>query len=309
MKTSLLCCATLLCLLNQAWAQEEAPLTPGLFTPSPVASKQLGLRTAYHHHSNQDQASLLFTARWALLDDRLGLSLVLPGGWSRPSYADMRFSYGDVELGVMWNLYREPTEQMHFSLGLDLTAPTARIGENKHIDALIAGREFDDSNYGKRASLTNQILVEVGLAPKLNIGVRPWLAFGMNLGTVSLQAAAGLQLLIMDRVEEALYFQDKRFGALAFFDLAAPVRLNEQLDLVAEFHSLLALGDLHGTGFAFTLGGRYRFEQGLEAAFGLQLPLGVDGEGEDDDLMLGRASHAILSRRQVSVVLDLAYRF
>ncbi len=93
-----------------------------------------------------------------------------------------------------------------------------------------------------------------------------------------------------------------------FFDLAAPVALTRQLSIVSEFNSLVALDGLVGTGFAFTLGARYRVDE-FNAGAGVQFPLGVDGKGTDDDKMPGRYDSAWIARHHWAVVLDIGYTF
>ncbi|HOX46307.1 MAG TPA: hypothetical protein PK668_22070 [Myxococcota bacterium] len=230
----------------------------------------------------------------------LGLSFAERGGVS--------FSGGDAELGLLWRLYHDPSTERQLSLGLDFSGPTSRIGEEKDLAGVQSGRRQDDSNFGRRYLLAQRPLIDMGLNPKTNLTVTPWVAIGQNLGRVSLQADFGCLVLVQDRVDEAIYGTRRRVGAVLFYDLAVPVSLTPELALLAELNGLVALDTLEAVGLALGLGVRYSLA-GVELGLGAQLPLTVDGEAPDGDYALGRSLHAALVRQHFSVLLDLAYRF
>ena len=111
----------------------------------------------------------------------------------------------------------------HLAVGLDLIAPLSRVGEEKDLEALAAGDIQDDSNFGKRYLLAQKPFLDMGLIPKLNVGLVPHVEFGQNIGRVSLQTDFGCLILVMDNVDETIYGTDRRLGFVLFYDLAAPV--------------------------------------------------------------------------------------
>lgn len=282
------------------------PYQEPLFCLYAPPSSHVRLRAGWSRNPLLD--SVAFKLEGALAFGPVGLHLRLPAGVILPQQGDGAFTWGDVELGVRWLVHHDAAEQRHLAVGLDLIGPASRIGEESDVAAVQAGRLRDDSNFGKRYLLAQAPLLEMGLIPRLNFAVSPWLAFGQNLGRVSLQADFGLLVLVMDNVDAGVYGTDRRLGWLMFFDLAAPVAIYEGLSLVAEFNALVALDDLQGTGFGLTIGPRYT-AGGLTAGLGVQLPLGVDNEPPDDDKMLGRYDQALVARHHFGLLLDVAYRF
>ncbi len=269
-------------------------------------SSHVRLRAGWSRNPLLD--SVAFQLEGALAIGPVGIHLRLPAGVVLPEEGDTALTWGDVELGVRWLVHQDAAEQRHLAVGLDLIGPSSRIGEESDVAAVQAGEVRDDSNFGKRYLLAQAPLLEMGLVPRLNFGLSPWMAFGQNLGRVSLQADFGLLLLVMDNIDPGVYGTDRHLGCLMFFDLAAPVLIYEGLSLVAEFNALVALDDLQGNGFALTIGPRYT-AGGLTAGLGVQLPLGVDNEPPDDDKMLGRYDQALVARHHFGLLLDLAYRF
>lgn len=264
------------------------------------------LRGGYAQNPQTDSLAFVLEGAWSF--GAVGLHLRLPLGLAMDEGADSAFTWGDVELGVRWRVSHEPSNQRHLTAGLDLIGPTSRIGEESDVAAVQEGERNDDSNFGKRYLLAQKPLLDMGLIPRTNFGLVPWVAFGQNLGRVSLQADFGCILLVMDNMDETVYGTDERLGVLLFFDLAAPVAISEEFSLVAEFNGLVAVNGLSGTGFAITLGPRYTVS-GFTAALGVQLPLGVDNKAPDDDKILGRYDAATIARHHFAAVLDLAYRF
>jgi hypothetical protein len=292
---------------EQADAQATIwPYQEPLYTLYAPPSSFVRLRSGYAN--NPDLDSLAFSLEGAVSFGSLDVHLRMPLGLAMGLGDETEFTWGDLELGVRWLIHREPANQRHLAVGLDLITPTSRIGEQADVAAVQTGELADDSNFAKRYLLAQKPLLDMGLVPRPNLGVTPWVAFGQNLGRVSLQADFGCLLLIMDNIDETVYGTDQRFGALMFFDLAAPVAIAEGLSLVAEFNALVALGSLSGTGFAFTLGPRYT-HAGFTAGLGVQLPLGIDNDPPDDDKMLGRYEATSVARHHLAALLDLAYRF
>jgi hypothetical protein len=282
------------------------PYQEPLFCLYAPPSSHVRLRAGWSRNPLLD--SVAFQLEGALAIGPVGLHLRLPAGVILPQHGDGAFTWGDVELGVRWLIHRDAAEQRHLAVGLELIGPSSRIGEKPDVAAVQAGAVRDDSNFGKRYLLAQAPLLDMGLVPRLNFGLSPWVAFGQNLGRVSLQADFGLLVLVMDNIDPGVYGTDRRLGWLMFFDLAAPVAIYEGLSLVAEFNALVALDDLQGTGFALTIGPRYT-AGGLTAGLGVQLPLGVDNDPPDDDKMLGRYDQALVASHHFGLLLDLAYRF
>ncbi len=133
-------------------------------------------------------------------------------------------------------------------------------------------------------------------------------AFGQNIGRVSLQTDFGCMILLMDNVDENIYGTDRRYGFILFYDLATPVAITKELSIVVEFNATVALDGLLGTGFAFTIGPRYT-TSGFSAGIGVQLPIGVDNKPPDDDKMVGRFDSTFLARHHIAAILDLSYSF
>lgn len=285
---------------------EGFPYQEPLYTLYARPASLVRLRTGFAN--NPDTDSLAFVLQAAVAFGPLDVHLSMPFGLAMPSGAGEQFTWGDAQLGVRWLIHHDPASQRHLAVGLELTAPSSRIGERADVAAVQAGSLADDSNFAKRYLLAQKPLLEMGLIPRLNLAVTPWVAFGQNLGRVSLQADFGCLLMVMDNMDPGVYGTDRRLGAFLFFDLAAPVTLVDELALVAEFNSMVALDGLKGTGFAVTLGARYRIA-GLHVGLGLQLPLGVDNDPPDDDKMLGRYDQALVARHQLAALLDLAYQF
>lgn len=258
--------------------------------------------------TNPDVDSLAFHLAGSLKFWNLQVDLRMPMGLMLGNMGDDQFSYGDLELGVKWLLLNEERNRKHLAVGLNFIAPLSRAGEEKDLAAIQHGKLVDDSNFGKRYLLAQKPLLDMGLIPRLNVGITPYVMFGRNLGRVSLQTDIGCMILVMDNVDESIYGTDRRLGFILFYDLASPVAITEELSLVAEFNGAIALDGLEGTGFAFTLGARYTVA-GFTAGAGVQLPLGVDNKPPDDDKMLGRYDSAFLVRHQLAVIVDLGYSF
>lgn len=282
------------------------PFERPLFALHARPRSEVRLTSAFAHHPEIDSLSFALEASWAF--GPVGLRLRLPAGLAFGEAEPHAFTYGDVEIGALWNVYSDPGDQRCLSVGLDLIAPSSRIGERDDLADVAAGRSVDESNFGQRYLLAQRPYLDLGLNPRLNLGVRAWSGFGIELGRVSLQADIGFLVLVMDNVDASIYGTARRSGELIFADLAAPVALIEGLSISAEIHALVALGGLTGTGFAVTIGPRYTIA-GFSAAAGVQLPLGVDMQPPDDDLMPGRYAHALIARQHVAALLDLSYAF
>ena len=258
--------------------------------------------------TNPDVDSLAFHLAGSVRFWNLQVDLRMPVGLMLGEMSDGQFTYGDLELGVKWLLVNEEQDRKHLAVGLNFIAPLSRLGEEKDLAAVQGGTLVDDSNFGKRYLLGQKPLLEMGLIPRLNMGITPYVMFGRNLGRVSLQTDIGCMILVMDNVDESIYGTDRRLGFILFYDLASPVAITEELSLVAEFNGAVALDGLLGTGFAFTLGARYTVA-GFTAGAGVQLPLGVDNKPPDDDKMIGRYDATFLARHQLAVIFDLGYSF
>lgn len=258
--------------------------------------------------NNPDLNSLAFNIGGSFAFWNMAVYLKMPLGLAMSDEMGNSFNYGDMEFGVKWMISHEKKSQKHLAVGLSFTAPLSRVGEEKDLAGVQAGRVADDSNFGKRYLLAQKPMIDMGLIPKLNLGLTPYVAFGQNIGRVSLQTDFGCVILLMDNVSEQVYGTDRRYGFVLFFDLAAPVAITRELSIVAEFNADVALDGLLGTGFAFTLGPRYT-TGGFSAGIGVQLPIGVDNKPPDDDKMLGRYDSAIVARHHIAAILDLSYSF
>jgi len=282
------------------------PYQEPLYALYAVPSSHLRLRAGFASNPEADSLAFVLEGAWAI--GPVGIHLRLPTGLAMADRTGTAFTLGDAQIGALWCIYRDPETQRHLTIGLDLIGPSSRIGEQEDVAAVQAGAITDGSNFGKRYLVAQRPMLDMGLNPRLNFGLSPWVAFGQNIGRVSLQTDFGLLMLVMDNVDESVYGIDRRFGLLLFFDLAAPVEIWGPLSLVAEFNGLVALDELQGTGFALTLGPRFT-AAGFSAGLGVQLPLGVDNKPPDDDKMLGRYDQAIVARHHLAAVLDLVYRF
>lgn len=287
-------------------ATEIWPYQEPLFALYAVPSSHVRLRAGFATNPETDSMGLVLEGAWAF--GPVGIHLRLPMGLAMADETGTAFTLGDAQLGAVWCIHKDEETQRHLSVGLEIIGPTSRIGEESDVAAVQAGTITDDSNLGKRYLVAQRPMLDMGLNPRLNFGISPWVAFGQNIGRVSLQTDFGLLMLVMDNMDESVYGTDRRFGMLLFFDLAAPVAIWEGLSLVAEFNGLVALDELQGTGFAFTLGPRYKTGS-FSAGLGVQLPLGVDNKPPDDDKMLGRYDQALVARHHVAGILDLVYRF
>jgi hypothetical protein len=284
------------------------PFVRPLFGLSPAPSTHVRLATGYTLGPLASAVGFGLEGSLAFLE-RVAVRLRAPFGLGFAEREETSFSWGDLELGLTWRIFHDPASELQVSAGLELSGPTSRLGEQKDLAGVQAGRVADDSNFGKRYLLAQRPLMDLGLNPKTNLTVTPWVALGRRVGRVSLQADFGCLLLVQDRVDSAIYgVRERRVGALMFFDLAAPVALTPELALVFELNGLVGLDTLRAVGLTAAAGARYRLA-GLELGLGLQAPLLVDGEGEEGDFALGRAAHAALVRQQLAVLLDLAYRF
>jgi hypothetical protein len=290
-------------------APEPSPwsLQQALFTP--FAPVKTGARLAVGYATNPDVDSLALVLGVSAAFSRFEISARFPLGLAMNSGGlGNDFNYGDLELGFKWLAIFEEKNLRHLALGINLIGPTSRAGEEKNLKAVQQGQLRDDSNFGKRYLLAQKPLLDMGLIPKLNLGVVPYIIFGQNIGRVSLQNDIGCVFLIMDNVDTDIYGTDRRLGMVLFYDLAAPVAITKQLSLVAEFNAAVALDGLTGTGFAVTLGPRFTTES-FSIGAGAQLPLGVDNKPPDDDKMLGRFDTAVIARHQLAFILDASYSF
>jgi hypothetical protein len=266
------------------------------------------VRLAAGFANNPDVNSLAFILEGSYAFSRLAINVRVPMGASFGAETGSAFSAGDVELGVQGLIAHDPESNKHLAAGLSLIFPSSRIGEDKDLAALQAGTKEDKSNFGKRYLVASKPFIDMGLIPKLNLGLVPYVAFGQNLGRVTLQTDFGCIMLFMDNVSEAIYGTDRRYGFVLFYDLAAPVAITKELSVVAEFNATVALGGLVGTGFAFTLGARYTLGA-MVLGLGVQLPVGVDNKPPDDDKMVGRYDNAIIARHHLAVLMDASYSF
>jgi len=283
------------------------PLQQALFTP--FAPVRTGVRLGMGYATNPDVDSLAFVLGASVAFSKFEISVRAPLGLAMNSGGlGNDFNYGDLELGFKWLAIFEEKNLRHLAVGMNLIGPLSRVGEEKNLKAVQQGQLRDDSNFGKRYLLAQKPLLDMGLIPKLNLGVVPYIIFGQNLGRVSLQNDIGCVLLIMDNVDTDIYGTDRRLGAILFYDLAAPVAITKQLSMVAEFNAAVALDGLTGTGFAITLGPRFTTES-FSIGAGVQLPLGVDNKPPDDDKMLGRFDTAVIARHQLAFILDASYSF
>jgi len=321
MRTLSLCTAAVLLaaspLVFAQPAEEEAPDEPAaasdswpyqepLYTLYAKPTSHVRLRSGYASNPDTDSVAFVLEGAWAF--GPVGVHLRMPRGIGMGENTGTEFTNGDRERGVRWLISHDPASERHLTAGLDLIAPTSRIGEESDVAAVQAGTLEDSSNFGKRYLLAQKPLVDMGLIPRLNVGVTPWVAFGQNIGRVSLQTDFGCLILVMDNIDASVYGIERRFGFLLFFDLAAPVSITEEISIVAEFNALVALDGLLGTGFAVTIGPRYR-SGAISAGLGVQLPLGVDNDPPDADKMVGRYDQATVARHHIAAILDLAYRF
>ncbi|NMB77041.1 MAG: hypothetical protein GYA21_18165 [Myxococcales bacterium] len=290
-----------------AQAQERVwPYQEPIFALAGIPQTRVRLHGGFG--ASPDASSLGFVLEGEVRLGRFGIVLRLPSGLSWSDGVGASYTVGDVQLGARFLVHEEPGDRKHLSVGLDLIAPTSRIGEEKQLAAVQAGAIQDDSNFGRRYLVAQKPMLDMGLIPRLNLGLVPYVTFGQNLGRVSLQTDLGCLILIADNVDESIYGTDRRAGFVLFYDLAAPVAITESLSIVSEFNALVALDGLTGTGFAITLGPRYSTGS-FSAALGVQLPLGVDNQPPDDDKRIGRFDSAIVVRHQIAAVLDLSYRF
>ncbi len=288
-------------------AEPAWPFQRPLFALHPAPQSRVRLGAEFATGPLTSALGLSAEGSWAPLAS-LAVHVRAPVGLAFAERGGASFSGGDVELGLLWRLFHDPTSERQLSVGLDLSGPTSRIQEEKDLVAVQAGRREDDSNQGKRYLLAQRPLIDMGLHPRTNLTVTPWVGLGQRLGRVSLQADFGCLVLVQDRMDPALFGTRQRVGAVLFYDLAAPVAVTPELALVAELNGLVALDTLEAMGLALGLGARYTFT-GLELGLGVQLPLAVDGEAPDGDYALGRTLHAALVRQHFGVLLDLAYRF
>jgi hypothetical protein len=270
----------------------------------PLSRIQLGVGFA----NNPDVNSLAFTIGGSFAFWDMAVYLKMPFGLAMNDEAGNSFTYGDMEFGAKWLITHDEETNKHLTVGLTFIAPLSRAGEEKDLAGVQSGTVEDTSNFGKRYLLAQKPLLDMGLIPKLNIGMVPYVAFGQNIGRVSLQTDFGCLILIMDNVDATVYGTDRRYGFVLFYDLAVPVAITQELSVVAEFNATVALDGLLGTGFAFTLGPRYTVA-GFSAGIGIQLPIGVDNKPPDDDKMVGRFDSAFLARHHIAAILDLSYSF
>jgi hypothetical protein len=252
--------------------------------------------------NNPDLNSLAFFGEFTFAFSDIGVHVRMPLGLAMHDNDALgsKFTFGDLELGVQWLITHEEESNKHLAVGLDIIGPLSRMGEKDEIP--------DDSNFGNRYLLAQKPFLDIGLIPKLNVGLVPHVEFGQNIGRVSLQTDFGCMILIMDNQDETVYGTDRRVGFILFYDLAAPVAITQELSIVAEFNAAVALDGLLGTGFAITIGPRYTVS-GFSAGVGVQLPIGVDNQPPDDDKMVGRYDAAILARHHIAALLDLSFSF
>jgi len=253
--------------------------------------------------NNPDLNSLAFFAEFTFAFSDIGIHVRMPLGMAMHDNGDLgnKFTIGDLELGVQWLITHEEESNKHLAVGLDVIGPLSRMGETP--DDVVA-----DNNFNNRYMLAQKPFLDIGLIPKLNVGLVPHVEFGQNIGRVSLQTDFGCMILIMDNQDETVYGTDRRYGFILFYDLAAPVAITQELSIVSEFNAAVALDGLLGTGFAITIGPRYTVS-GFSAGVGIQLPIGVDNKPPDDDKMVGRYDAAILARHHIAAILDLSYSF
>jgi hypothetical protein len=252
--------------------------------------------------NNPDLNSLAFFGEFTFAFSDIGIHVRMPLGMAMHDNEDLgsKFTIGDIELGVQWLITHEEESNKHLAVGLDIIGPLSRMGETEDVR--------EDNNFNNRYMLAQKPFLDIGLIPKLNVGLVPHVEFGQNIGRVSLQTDFGCLILIMDNQDETVYGTDRRYGFILFYDLAAPVAITQELSIVTEFNAAVALDGLLGTGFAITIGPRYTVS-GFSAGVGVQLPIGVDNKPPDDDKMVGRYDHAILARHHIAAILDLSYSF
>ncbi len=252
--------------------------------------------------NNPDLNSLAFFGEFTFAFSDIGIHVRMPLGMAMHDNDALgsKFTIGDLELGVQWLITHEKESNKHLAVGLNILGPLSRMGETNDVT--------EDNNFNNRYMLAQKPFLDIGLIPKLNVGLVPHVEFGQNIGRVSLQTDFGCLILIMDNQDETVYGTDRRYGFILFYDLAAPVAITQELSVVAEFNAAVALDGLLGTGFAITIGPRYTVA-GFSAGVGLQLPIGVDNEPPDDDKMVGRYDAAILARHHIAALLDLSYSF
>lgn len=291
---------------ESATPAERWPFQQPLFALFAPVRTAVGIGAGYA--TNPDVDSLAFHLAASFAFGNMAVSVRMPLGLALQENLGNEFNWGDMELGWKWLIIHEPEKERHLAVGLDIIGPLSRVGEEKDLRAVQDGRLADDSNFGKRYLLAQKPLLDMGLIPRLNFGLVPYVVFGQNLGRVSLQTDIGCLLLVMDNVDTAIYGTDRRVGAVLFYDLAAPVAITRELSLVAEFNAAVALDGLTGTGFTVTLGPRWTSGD-FSAGAGVQLPLGVDNKPPDDDKMMGRFDSSIVARHQLAVILDVSYGF
>lgn len=253
--------------------------------------------------TNPDLNSMAFFGEFTFAFSDFGIHVRMPLGMAMHDNEELgsKFTIGDIELGVQWLITHEEESNKHLAVGLDIIGPLSRMGETP--DDVEA-----DNNFNNRYMLAQKPFLDIGLIPKLNVGLVPHVEFGQNIGRVSLQTDFGCMILIMDNQDETVYGTDRRYGFILFYDLAAPVAITQELSIVTEFNAAVALDGLLGTGFAITIGPRYTVS-GFSAGLGVQLPIGVDNKPPDDDKMVGRYDAAILARHHIAAILDLSYSF
>jgi hypothetical protein len=252
--------------------------------------------------NNPDLNSLAFFGEFTFAFSNIGIHVRMPLAMAMHDNENLgsKFTIGDIELGVQWLITHEEESNKHLAVGLDIIGPLSRMGETDD--------PTEDNNFDNRYMLAQKPFLDIGLIPKLNVGLVPHVEFGQNIGRVSLQTDFGCLILIMDNQDETVYGTDRRYGFILFYDLAAPVAITQELSIVTEFNAAVALDGLLGTGFALTIGPRYTVS-GFSAGVGVQLPIGVDNKPPDDDKMVGRYDGAILARHHIAAILDLSYSF
>ncbi len=291
---------------ESAAVEEQWPFQQPLFALFAPVRTAVGIGVGYATNPDVDSLAFHLAASFAFSD--MAVSVRMPLGLALQEDLGNEFNWGDMELGWKWLIIHEPEKERHLAVGMNIIGPLSRVGEEKDLRAVQSGQLVDNSNFGKRYLLAQKPLLDMGLIPRLNFGLVPYVVFGQNLGRVSLQTDIGCVILIMDNVDAAIYGTDRRLGAVLFYDLAAPVAITRELSVVAEFNAAVALEGLSGTGFAVTLGPRWT-SGGISAGVGVQLPLGVDNKPPDDDKMVGRFDAAVIARHQIAVVLDVSYSF
>jgi hypothetical protein len=293
---------------NVPVAPEERvwPYQEPIFALAGIPRNRVRLRSGLGASPDATSVGLVLEGEYRL--GRFGIHLRLPSGVAWSDGVGASFTVGDVQLGARFLVHEDAGGRKHLSVGLDLIAPTSRIGEEKQLAAVQAGAIQDDSNFGKRYLVAQKPMLDMGLIPRLNLGLVPYVTFGQNLGRVSLQTDLGCLILVADNVDETIYGTDRRAGFVLFYDLAAPVAITESVSIVSEFNALVALDGLVGTGFSVTVGPRFS-SGSFSAALGVQLPLGVDNQPPDDDKKIGRYDSAIVVRHQIAAVLDVSWSF